>query len=170
MPLCLVLNASHEPLNLLPAIRGWALVRRGKVHVLETDEDRVVRWQGGSFALPVRVILKEYVALGARYHAGAGLSKSNVLLRDGHRCQYCGSRGEKGGRRGSALTWDHVVPQSRGGKNTWENLVAACVSCNARKGSRTPAEAGMPLLNAPRRPRKSELLQMKAEAYRSAAV
>ena len=72
------------------------------------------------------------------------LSRKNVLRRDRHRCQYC--------RSNDRLTIDHVIPKSRGGKDTWENLVAACVPCNNRKGSRTPEEAGMPLLRKPFRP------------------
>jgi hypothetical protein len=162
MSLCLVLNASLEPLSILPAMRGFALVRRGKVDVIEADAGRVIRWQGGSAPMPVRVVLREYLNLGARYHAGAGLSKRNLLLRDAYTCQYCGAK-EGEGRRGARLTWDHVLPQSRGGQNTWENLVTACTSCNSRKGNRTPSEAGMPLQRLPRRPRKSELLQLRAD-------
>jgi 5-methylcytosine-specific restriction endonuclease McrA len=68
-----------------------------------------------------------------------------VLRRDGHQCQYCGIR--KG-----PLTLDHVIPKMRGGIDSWENLVAACVKCNNKKGSRTPDEANMPLLKKPKRP------------------
>ena len=68
----------------------------------------------------------------------------NVLRRDGHRCQYCGSA--------ERLTLDHVLPRSRGGKDAWENLVAACTPCNNKKSNRTPEEAGMPLARRPFRP------------------
>jgi 5-methylcytosine-specific restriction endonuclease McrA len=72
------------------------------------------------------------------------LSRKNVLRRDGQRCQYCGNR--------DSLTVDHVYPKSRGGPDTWENLVAACVPCNNRKGNRTPDEANMKLRRRPFRP------------------
>ena len=78
------------------------------------------------------------------------LNRRNLFARDGHRCQYCGQRFVT-----SDLSIDHVVPQSRGGDNTWENLVCACVSCNSRKGSRKPEQAGMSLVREPRRPRRS---------------
>lgn len=72
------------------------------------------------------------------------VNRREVLKRDRHACQYCGSK--------KHLTLDHVVPRSRGGKHTWENVVVACASCNSRKGSRTPAEAQMPLLSQPKPP------------------
>jgi 5-methylcytosine-specific restriction endonuclease McrA len=73
------------------------------------------------------------------------LSRKNILRRDGFRCQYCGSHSHP-------LTLDHVIPKSRGGGDAWENLVAACIPCNNRKGSRTPEEAGLRLLSYPRKP------------------
>ena len=72
--------------------------------------------------------------------------KKAVLWRDRYTCQYCG-------QKGGELTVDHVLPKSRGGKSTWDNLVAACRSCNLRKGDRTPEEAGMRLLRPPKPPR-----------------
>ncbi len=73
------------------------------------------------------------------------LSRKNILRRDGHRCQFCG-------RSDLTLTIDHVMPISRGGEDSWENLVCACVKCNNRKGDRTPDEAAMPLIRRPMRP------------------
>jgi 5-methylcytosine-specific restriction endonuclease McrA len=73
------------------------------------------------------------------------LSRKNILKRDNHRCQYCG-------KKTLDITIDHIMPKSRGGIDTWDNLVAACVRCNNRKGNRTPDEAGMKLLSKPRRP------------------
>jgi 5-methylcytosine-specific restriction endonuclease McrA len=73
------------------------------------------------------------------------LSRKNILRRDGHRCQYCG-------RADVTLTVDHILPKSRGGSDSWENLVAACVSCNNSKGDRTPSDAGMNLLRKPIKP------------------
>ncbi|MBC6417914.1 MAG: HNH endonuclease, partial [Prochloron sp. SP5CPC1] len=76
------------------------------------------------------------------------LTRRNILERDRHTCQYCRYQGE-------GLTLDHIIPRSRGGGDTWENLVAACVRCNIKKGNRTPKEASMKLLTRPRRPHSS---------------
>lgn len=73
------------------------------------------------------------------------LSRKNILRRDGHKCMYCGSTSY-------SLTVDHIMPKSRGGEDSWENLVSACLKCNNKKGSNTPDEASMPLLTRPIRP------------------
>jgi len=78
------------------------------------------------------------------------LNRRNLYARDGNKCQYCGTRFPT-----SELSIDHVLPQSRGGENSWRNLVCACVRCNARKGNRTPREAGMDLIREPHRPKTS---------------
>lgn len=83
------------------------------------------------------------------------LTRRNLMLRDEHQCQYCGRRP---GHRD--LNLDHVMPRSRGGKDSWENLVVSCRSCNLRKGRRTPEEAGMRLLRVPQRPRWSTPAQI----------
>ena len=80
-------------------------------------------------------------------------NRRNIFLRDGHRCQYCGKRYST-----PRLSLDHVMPKSRGGGETWENIVCACLKCNVQKGGRTPAEAGMKLLNKPVKPKRSPLL------------
>ncbi len=73
------------------------------------------------------------------------LSRKNILRRDSFRCQYCGSQSHP-------LTLDHIIPRSRGGQDSWENLVAACIPCNNRKGNRTPEEVGLRLMTVPRKP------------------
>ena len=83
-------------------------------------------------------------------------NRRNLFARDGNRCQYCGH-----GFPTSELSLDHVVPKSRGGDTSWENIVCACVSCNVRKGGRTPQEAHMKLIRAPVKPKRSPLLAMK---------
>jgi len=90
------------------------------------------------------------------------LNRRNLFARDGNRCQYCGKRFPI-----SELSIDHVLPQSRGGEHTWQNLVCSCVACNSRKGSRTPLQAGMRLVREPRRPRKSpdRLLRLRRRQY-----
>jgi 5-methylcytosine-specific restriction endonuclease McrA len=94
-------------------------------------------------------------------------NRRNIFLRDGHRCQYCGKRYSS-----LRLSLDHVVPKSRGGADTWENIVCACLKCNVDKGGRTPAEAGMKLLQKPVKPKRSPLLSrqlslIKYESWRN---
>lgn len=91
-------------------------------------------------------------------------NRRNIFARDGNRCQYCGKRYPT-----NELSLDHVVPRSRGGQTTWENIVCCCLRCNVRKGGRTPAEAGMELIRAPARPRRSPVLtiSLSADRYRS---
>lgn len=86
------------------------------------------------------------------------LNRHTILARDEHRCQYCGRR-----LPSSQLSLDHVIPRSRGGETTWDNVVCACLKCNVKKGGRTPHEAHMPLSQIPRRPTQSPLLMMKLE-------
>jgi 5-methylcytosine-specific restriction endonuclease McrA len=94
----------------------------------------------GVFPMPRVVRLIHYVVTRWRYHSGPGWSRGGVLARDRRRCGYCGAH---------ATTIDHVLPRSRGGRNSWLNTVAACGGCNQRKSDRTPAEAGMPLRITP---------------------
>jgi len=83
-------------------------------------------------------------------------NRRNLFARDEHTCQYCGTDFPP-----SQLSFDHVVPRSRGGKTTWENIVSCCFGCNSKKGGRTPQEARMKLIRAPKKPRHSPLLSMK---------
>lgn len=87
---------------------------------------------------------------------GVRLNRHGVLARDGHRCQYCGRRLPT-----NKLSLDHVIPRSRGGMDTWENIVCACLKCNVRKGGRTPREAHMRLIRKPFRPKRSPMLALK---------
>jgi 5-methylcytosine-specific restriction endonuclease McrA len=137
----LVLNAGYEPLAVVSFRRALVLVLAGKATVVADGGSPVV---GGSMTLP-----RPSVILLARYvrvpHGRAvPVSRRGVLRRDGHRCAYCG---------GHATTVDHVVPRSRGGADTWENLVACCLRCNNAKADRTLDEKGWTLLLAPYAPR-----------------
>ncbi len=87
---------------------------------------------------------------------GVRLNRHGVLARDGHHCQYCGRR-----LTANMLSLDHVIPRSRGGMDTWENIVCACLKCNVRKGGRTPREAHMRLIRKPFRPKRSPMLAQK---------
>ncbi len=138
----LVLNLNYEPLNVCSVRRAFVLVDRGKAELLE-DGDESIRGVERAFQLPSVIRLRRYVR---RPQPRLRLTRREVFARDHHRCQYCG-RDEK------ELTLDHVQPRHRGGRNEWENVVAACRRCNHRKAGQTPKEAGMPLLTRPVRPK-----------------
>ena len=134
----LVLNASYEPVNITRARRAIVLLIKG-VAEIEEARDRFVHV---GLQLPCVIRLRQYRRLPIRIQT---LSRKNILLRDGHVCQYCGEKFNS-----SELELEHVIPRAQGGQSTWENLVAACRTCNSRKANRTPPEAGMKLLRKPR--------------------
>jgi 5-methylcytosine-specific restriction endonuclease McrA len=134
----LVLNASYEPLNITNWQRAVVLLLKGKAEQVEHNGKMLAP----NFPLPTVIRLYHYVNLP---YKDVPLTRRNILHRDGHSCQYCGFTGEE-------LTLDHVIPKSRKGGDSWENMVAACVKCNVKKGNKTPKEAGMPLRKNPRRP------------------
>ena len=105
--------------------------------------------------LPKVIRLKTYVKLISNLTT-VRYSRRNILLRDDHTCQYCGKH-----VTGKDAMMDHVVPKSRGGKSTWNNVVTACHRCNNKKDNRTPKEAGMTLMSQPRRPKIANLLKEK---------
>ncbi|MEM8638795.1 MAG: HNH endonuclease [Cyanobacteria bacterium P01_G01_bin.54] len=137
----LVLNASYEPLNITSWRRAIVLLLKNKAEQLEYHTTEV----STRFPKPTVIRLRYYVRVP---YKEIPLTRRNILERDNHTCQYCAYRGDN-------LTLDHVIPRSRGGGESWDNLVAACVRCNVRKGSRTPEESQMPLLSRPRRPHSS---------------
>lgn len=137
----LVLNQDYRALCVCSVERAVVLLFLHKAELVHAHDGRTLRSARSEYPWPSIVRLKMYVHVP---YKRIMISRKNVLRRDGHRCQYCGST--------DRLTLDHVHPKSRGGKDTWENLVAACVPCNNRKGNRTPEEAGMPLLRRPFRP------------------
>jgi len=116
----------------------------GKVDVLETYEHEI-RSPSMTIRAPAVVRMKRHAHARKR---GVKFSRTNVFVRDGFRCQYCGV--EKGA---GELTYDHVVPRVQGGRTVWENIVASCQGCNAKKRGRTPEQAGMTLLKRPIAPR-----------------
>jgi len=140
----LVLNQNYEPLHVCHVRRAFVLIDRGKAEVLEHGDGAL---RSASFAFPMPSVIR-MVYLIRRPRPQMRLTRREVFQRDRFTCQYCGVQGKD-------LTLDHVMPRHRGGKHTWENLVAACKSCNHRKAGRTPAEARMKLLHEPRRPHVS---------------
>ena len=126
----LVLNAGYEPLAVITFRRALVLVLTGKASVVAEGDDPVVGPQD-ILGRPSVILLNRYIR--PRYNTMTAVSRRGVLRRDGHRCAYCGK---------AAHTIDHVQPKSRGGADSWENLVAACLRCNNAKGDHTPAEMG----------------------------
>src|SRR5258707_6701451 len=137
----LVLNASYEPINICAARRAIVLVLKG---VAMTEEEKGHFLQAARLALRVPSVIRllEYRRIP---HQTRALSRKNILLRDRNTCQYCGELLSSGD-----LTLDHVVPRSRGGASTWENLVACCHLCNRQKANQFPIQAGMKLMRQPR--------------------
>jgi 5-methylcytosine-specific restriction endonuclease McrA len=115
------------------------MVCRNVAEIHESRPDKVI----GVYPMPTVVRLVRYIVTKWRYTNGPAWSRPGVLARDGRSCAYCD---------GPATTIDHVLPRSRGGRNTWENTVAACDTCNRRKGHRTPGEWGHPLRIVPKAP------------------
>ena len=137
----LVLNAGFEPLAVVSFKRAIVLVMNDKATVLAADVEHPVVGSFGAVDRPSVILLTRYV----RIPTGRMIpvSRRGVLRRDNQRCAYCGH---------SASTIDHVLPRSRGGKDSWENLVACCLRCNNVKGNRTPGEMGWKLLFRPQPP------------------
>lgn len=137
----LVLNAGYEPIAVVSDRRALVLVLNGKASTLEADFERPLRTVQTEYARPRVILLNRYVRIPmARRNP---VSRKGVLRRDNHTCGYCGK---------FANTIDHVLPRSRGGKDSWENLIACCLRCNNVKGDRTPAEMGWTLRREPTSP------------------
>ena len=152
---CLALNASYEPLTILPVERALRLVFDRKAEVLEADDARIFRSARERVAAPLVIRLKRFVHVPRRFRRQ--VTNTFLFARDGYRCQYCGRH--KAQLRGREfLTRDHVLPLSRGGGNTWDNVATACSGCNNRKASHLPEEIGMHLLHRPTEPNYVELV------------
>lgn len=147
----LVLNAGYEPMQLISWQRALCLVLANKAEIV-AQYDSVVRSVSRTMQLPSVVRLLRYVQTVSRL-GFVRCSRKNVLLRDRYQCQYCSIK-----CRAAAITIDHIVPRSRGGKTTWTNVVAACNQCNRRKGSRSPEAAGLSLIRQPKRPSWREMI------------
>ena len=136
----LVLDMGYQPINTVPFTRALSYIAKGKVEVLEEYEQPIhPDWKA-----PAVVRLTHWIQ---PFKSRVKFSRQNVLARDRWRCQYCGER-----KATRELTFDHVVPRAQGGRTVWENIVMACVACNAHKADRTPEQAGMKLRKRPVRP------------------
>ncbi len=137
----LVLNQDYSALTICSVAKAFLLVYLKKADLISESQTENLRSITQSFPLPTVIRLHKYVYLPYR---GVMLTRQNIFRRDGHQCQYCGTSTD--------LTLDHVLPKSRSGKSSWDNLTTACKRCNSRKGDFTPEEAGMTLRQRPYKP------------------
>ena len=144
-----MLNADYRPLSYYP-LSLWSWQDAVKAAWLDrvqivAEYDEIVRSPTTEIRIPSVVVLRDYV----KPQRTVAFTRFNLFLRDEFSCQYCGARGD--------LTFDHVVPRTRGGRTSWENVVAACSKCNLKKGSRSLKQSGLQLRKPIRKPQAEEL-------------
>lgn len=141
----LVLNMDYSPINITSLRRGFALVFKGKAEIIIRDESNPINTYKNQYERPSVIRLLKYVS---RPFIKVHLNRQNVFKRDGHKCVYCGSVDN--------LTIDHLIPKSRGGQNSWSNLITSCNLCNVRKGDKDLeiflSEYGLGLTHKPFKP------------------
>lgn len=147
----LVINKSYEPMMVVSAEKAFCMMLTGRA-VVEKYHDEVFHTIDSAFRQPCVVRLTEQANWNPL--RGKRVSRYGIILRDAYTCQYCGSILPR-----QEITIDHVLPKSRGGEDTWSNLVAACFDCNNKKRDRTPKEAGLVLLNKPKKPSYSSFFR-----------
>ena len=152
LPPALVLNADYRPLSYYPlSLWGWQNVVKAvfleRVDIVQKYE-RIVSSPSFQIELPSVIALKEYV----HQSRNPAFTRFNVFLRDGFCCQYCSKS-----FIASELTFDHVIPRSRGGRTNWENVVAACTRCNLQKANKMPNKGGASPIKPPVRPNTYQL-------------
>jgi hypothetical protein len=136
----LVLNSDYSPLNVTSLRKGFILVNKGKAEIIQKGEEDIITTIG-NFVRPVIIRLLNYIKFRP---SQLKVSRKRIFKRDKYTCQYCGNK--------KNLTLDHVMPRSRGGKNSWTNMVTCCSRCNSKKGNKTPEEANMRLITKPYEP------------------
>ena len=151
----LVLNADFQPLSYFP-LSTWSWQNALKAVFLErvnviSEYEQTVRSPSTEFKLPSVIALKDFIPLPSK----AAFTRFNVFLRDKFRCQYCKKRSKT-----EELTFDHVIPKSKGGKTQWSNVVTSCRSCNTKKGSKSLKNVGLKLLKEPEIPNNYELKEI----------
>jgi 5-methylcytosine-specific restriction endonuclease McrA len=137
----LLLNQNYEPLTICNVKRAIRLIFMGKAEMVEKNSGWI-HTVSNRFPIPSVIRLSRFIKVPRKR---IQLNRRNLLIRDDYTCQYCG-------RKTHPLTIDHVIPKHYGGKDTWENLVVACLPCNHKKANRTPEQAGMKLIKPPRKP------------------
>ena len=174
----LVLNKFYMAVHVIPVRRAFCLLFKELAEVITLDDGRYTSYDFNSwrevsearsefrgpdddyirtvqFEIQVPRVIR-LLAFDRLPRAKVKFNRRNIFARDGNRCQYCGTKFPT-----SELSLDHVLPRSRGGQATWDNIVCACVKCNVRKGGRTPREANMRLVQEPVKPKTSPTLGLK---------
>ena len=158
-----MLNASYEPLSLIPVRRAVVLLMQSKAELVDSTQRLAIRSVDRSWPLPLIIRLSYFVFVPSR---NSPPTRNAVMLRDGHRCGYCGRASNR-----NRMTIDHVVPRSQGGAHSWFNLITACRRCNQLKGQNRPEQANMKLMWQPSQPSYVALILLRnpvaAERYKS---
>ena len=154
----LVLNATYEPINVCTVRRAVVLLLKEKAEVIEHGEWDL-RSASRSVQRPVVIRLVTYVRIPRDTHRRK-ITRRAVFARDGWTCQYCGAR--------TNLTVDHVIPKSKGGSSSWENIVASCAPCNRRKGDSLPRQVGMQPVRQPRMPHATVFIHVSSPSIPAA--
>ena len=149
----IVLNFDYTYLNMIDWRRAICFVVTDRAEILKAKEDEVISNATKSVAIPKPLVIRLLNMVKGMFSKKVPFTYKNIFIRDGYKCQYCGSKSE--------LTVDHVVPRSKGGKSSFENCVAACRSCNNYKGDKDLREAGMHLMKEPQTPALMEFLDYK---------
>ncbi|GAB4529948.1 MAG: HNH endonuclease [Anaerolineae bacterium] len=156
----LVLNATYEPLSVVSVRRAVVLLLKEKAEIVEAAEAEL---RSENLTIPTPLVIRLVYYVRIPYRVSLPLTRRTVLARDHYTCQYCGSQPPR-----KELTVDHILPRSRGGHTTWDNVVTACQRCNGRKGNRTPDEANMKLQSKPVQPRYVALAMVESPDARQA--
>jgi 5-methylcytosine-specific restriction endonuclease McrA len=146
---CLALNASFEPLTMVPVRRALRLVIDRKAEIVEADRANPVRSERLSLPRPAVIRLVKFVHVPRKFRRQ--VTNTFLFARDNYSCQFCGRR-QADLKFRECLTRDHLVPLSRGGTNDWTNVLTACSTCNTRKGNFLPTEVGMHPVRTPFEP------------------
>ena len=154
----LVLNATYEPINVCTVRRAVVLLLKARAEVLEAGGG-ALHAEELTMARPAVIRLNRYVRVPRDTHRRK-ITRRAVFARDGWTCQYCGAR--------SNLTVDHVIPRSKGGPSSWENIVASCAPCNRRKGDHLPRQVNMHPRTTPRTPRPEVFIHVASPTIPSA--
>lgn len=150
----LVLNQTYEPLHICDVKRAIILLIENKATMVKIMDHQYLHTVSKSFPIPSIIRIQKYIHVR---HWEAVLNKVNIFRRDNFTCQYCGAKGVP-------LTVDHIIPKKLGGKDSWINLVTACIPCNNRKGDQSPADSGMILKKKPIKLHKLHTLQRFIES------
>lgn len=166
---CVILNASYEPLSIVPSSRALCLVLEGKASVVEEHPELAFRSAKISFPAPTQVVLKEYKKARPAFRAAAQLTQRNLFIRDNWTCGYCGTH-RKDLKKKQFLTRDHIHPMSKGGRDIWTNVMTACNACNNIKADIKLEDCNMKLRKQPTIPTVFEIWSRNSNSFRQIPI